>query len=182
MSKTEVEDKPAVGRLTRKGSAKPVSERTIISEIADHHLHAIQHACDSVRSAAKAGHKLIEARETVEMPSFRKWVDDNLAFGYRTAYRYIKVAEMEKAGLLDFDGIGSINEALRIGEKSEKNDDDKKKKDERQETFVSHALKIEAWFIQETSKSPVDSWPRERKQSCRNLLNGVKEIYDQLDS
>tara|TARA_B100000927_G_C16355839_1_gene425318 strand:+ start:312 stop:851 length:540 start_codon:yes stop_codon:yes gene_type:complete len=178
---TEEPEIVPIGKLVRKEGARLPSEKNLLNEITEHHSSALTHACDSVREAAKAGEKLAEAKDTIPMKSFRNWVDHNLPFSWRTAYRYIKVHEMNQAGLLDFDGINSINEALRVGEKSEEVKESKDK-DSRQETFVSHALKIESWFVQENSKSPVRDWPADRRASCKNLLQGVKDIYDQFDS
>lgn len=164
---------------TKNPGARLPSEAAIIKTIQGCHSKAIRSAIDSVKEAAKAGAALKEAKEMLTIP-FRQWIEENFPFAWRTAYRYIKLADLEASGSLDFDSVTSINEALKLGETSEKQEKEKGDDDERAETFVSHALKIEAWFIKETSVTPVADWPLARRRACKDLLEGVKSIFDQL--
>ena len=181
--KTADEIKDSIpGKMHRKGSEElaKTAEEKVIQTIQQHHNSAIENAVNSVKAAADCGKAIQEFKDSDALTgSFRAWIENNFSFTYRTAYRYLKLSQLRDSGELDFESVQSINEALRLGDEKEKQDE-KKDKDERQETFVSHAMKIESWFTTETKKVPVDKWDADRRSSCKKLLEGVREIYDQL--
>jgi flavin-dependent dehydrogenase len=56
----------------------------------------------------------------------------------------------------------------------------KNKKDKKQESFVTHAAKIERWFADEKEKQPVEDWSKERVEGVIRMLTGVTNIVDIL--
>ena len=65
--------------------------------------------------AAEAGAKLIEAKSILKHGEFKPWIAENFCFGYRTAKRYMDVAQAKMTSVSLFDAATSINEVLEIG-------------------------------------------------------------------
>lgn len=164
---------------------KPADPTDVLKKrIISAHSESLESMVDSVKHAAECGALLIESRESIKDP-FRKWISAELPFTYRTAYRYMQISEAVTDGAISLDGVGSINEALKLLSRATKKEEEKletKKddKDERIETFVTAAMKIESWFKKETSKAPLSSWSDDRKKAVRTQLDGVVQIYEAL--
>jgi hypothetical protein len=182
MPTSEAKSKKPLGSAKLKLPASSEIDK-LKHEIAEEHGNAIESMVDSVRHAANCGSLLIQARDKIDKP-FRKWIGEEFEFTYRTAYRYIQIAEAVVDGAIELEGVKSIREAVRLlsaATKDEKKEKDAEEKDERIETFVTHAMKIESWFKKETSKEPLATWDEERRKVCRRQLEGVVSIFEALN-
>lgn len=159
----------------------PEDISTLIEDIKGSHKIAIGQMGRAVIAAARAGQLLLAAK--VKLPKdkpFTEWVTETFEFSWRTAYDYIRVKEAVDRHAPEIENCKSIRDVLKLGDSADS--DKKKKRDVRRESYVTYAAKIERWFAEETSKSPVEDWDQTRKDTTAKMLQGVVGIYNQLVS
>ena len=88
------------------------SLQTAVNEL---HANVESNLKSAKETAAEAGAKLIEAKSILKHGEFKPWVAENFCFGYRTAKRYMDVAQAKMTSVSLFDAATSINEVLEIG-------------------------------------------------------------------
>ena len=93
-----------------------------LSDLAD---RANKQASDALQAGKKAvmiawecGQTLIEARKEVGHGNFCEWLEENFEQGEKTAYRYVKVAEM--LNLSELTNLTNLTDATREAEKRSK--------------------------------------------------------------
>lgn len=187
--------KGAVGRLTKaEGLSKdhPVVDLSLLStdvpdniealteEIKSSHKAALGQIGRAVIAAARAGQLLLAAK--VKLPkdkAFTEWLAETFEFSQRTCYNYMKVSEAMSRHASEIEKCESIRDVLKL---MDTNDPSKKKKDEKRESFVTWAAKIERFFAEEFEQSPLEDWDQTRKETCARMLSGVANIHARLIS
>ena len=64
--------------------------------------------------AAEAGRLLTECKNGMGHGQWLPWIQSNFNFSYRTAGRWMKIAEEKAAGKLKLDSVSNLSEAYRI--------------------------------------------------------------------
>jgi hypothetical protein len=187
--------KGAVGRLTKaEGLAKdrpmvdlsllkdevPDNIEALTEEIKQSHKAALGQMGRAVIAAARAGQLLLAAK--VKLPkekAFTEWLAETFEFSQRTAYNYMKVSEAMSRHASEIEKCESIRDVLKL---CDANDPTKKKKDEKRESFVTWAAKIERYFADEFAQSPLEDWDQPRKETCARMLAGIASIHSRLVS
>ncbi len=147
--------------------------------IKDSHKAALGQMGRAVIAAARAGQLLLAAK--VKLPkekAYTEWLAETFEFSQRTAYNYMKVSEAMVRHAAEIEKCESIRDVLKLCEADDSAK--KKKKDEKKESFVTWAAKIERYFADEYGQSPLDDWTPERRETCKRMLDGVARIHASL--
>jgi hypothetical protein len=174
-----VKDRPMVD-LSLLKSEVPDNIEALTEEIKVSHKAALGQMGRAVIAAARAGQLLLAAK--VKLPkdkAFTEWLAETFEFSQRTAYNYMKVSEAMSRHASEIEKCESIRDVLKL---CDAQDPGKKKKDEKRESFVTWAAKIERYFAEEFEQSPLDDWTPERKETCARMLAGVANIHSRLVS
>jgi hypothetical protein len=158
--------------------AVPEELEQLTEAIKDSHKAALGQMGRAVIAAARAGQLLLAAK--VKLPkekAFTEWLAETFEFSQRTAYNYMKVSEAMTRHASEIEKCESIRDVLKL---CDADDLKKKKKDERRESFVTWAAKIERYFADEFAQSPLEDWTQERRDTCKKMLDGVARIHAQL--
>lgn len=188
--------KGAVGRLTKaEGLAKdrPMVDLSLLSsevpdnidalteEIKSSHKAALGQMGRAVIAAARAGQLLLAAKGKLpKEKAFTEWLAETFEFSQRTAYNYMKVSEAMSRHAAEIEHCESIRDVLKLCDANDPAK--KKKKDEKRESFVAWAAKIERYFADEFEQSPLEDWDQTRKDTCAKMLSGVANIHARLIS
>lgn len=160
--------------------AIPDNLEELTTQIEKSHKACVSQMGRAVIIAGRAGQLLLAAKEKLpDKKPFTDWVAETFDFAWRTAYDYIKVSVALSRGVEGIEKCQSIREVLRLCD-TEDGSKKKKKKDPKRESFVTWAAKIERWWAEENSESPVEEWGQERRDTCKKMLHGVHQIYEQL--
>jgi hypothetical protein len=165
--------------LTILAQEVPKDLDTLTEEIKVSHKEALGQVGRAVIAAARAGQLLLGAK--VALPkekNFTDWLAETFDFSQRTAYNYMKVAEAMSRRASEIESCESIRDVLKLCDAEDVSK--KNKKDKKQESFVTHAAKIERWFADEKEKQPVEDWSKERVEGVIRMLTGVTNIVDIL--
>lgn len=150
----------------------------LTAQIKDSHKAALGQMGRAVIAAARAGQLLLAAK--VALPrekNFTEWLAETFEFSQRTAYNYMKVSEAMSRHASEIENCESIRDVLKL---CDAEDLGKKKKDDKRESFITHAAKIERWFAEEIEKQPLEDWAQDRKEGVVRMLSGVTNIVDQI--
>lgn len=172
-------DRPAVDLSLLSGEV-PDNIEALTEEIKQSHKAALGQMGRAVIAAARAGQLLLAAK--VKLPkekAFTEWLAETFEFSQRTAYNYMKVSEAMSRHASEIEKCESIRDVLKLCDAQEAG---KKKKDEKRESFVTWAAKIESYFAEEFKQSPLEDWDATRKETCARMLSGVASIHARLVS
>lgn len=156
----------------------PENLEDLTAQIKDSHKAALGQMGRAVIAAARAGQLLLAAK--VKLPKdkpFTDWLAETFEFSQRTAYNYMKVSEAMSRHAKDIVNCESIRDVLKL---CDAEDAKKRKKDTKRESFVTWANKIERWWTEETTETPLADWSAQRRETCKKMLHGVAQIYTQL--
>ena len=173
------EGRPMVDLSLLKGDV-PDNIEALTEEIKQSHKAALGQMGRAVIAAARAGQLLLAAK--VKLPkdkAFTEWLAETFEFSQRTAYNSMKVSDALSRHASEIENCESIRDVLKL---CDAHDPSKKKKDEKRESFVAWAAKIERYFADEFAQSPLEDWTPERKETCARMLSGVAGIHSRLIS
>jgi hypothetical protein len=144
-----------------------------VNRILAYHESAVNSMTDSIKDVAQAGFLLRDERDA-RKGSFNKWVEENLPFTRKTAYKYIKMAGLVEAGLNleDFDSVRQALLTLKTNEKGEL-EEKERPKDKRVESIPGLCMKIEKALDDAAEKSPVDSWGDDQVRAIIRALESL---------
>jgi len=147
---------------------------TNVNKIRAYHENAMRSMTDSIKDVAQAGLLLAEERDS-RRGSFSTWVEENLPFTRKTAYKYIKVGQLVEAGLNleDYDSVRQALLTLKTNEKGEI--EEKKVKDKRVESIPGLCLKIEKALDDAQEESPIHSWDEGQVRAIIRALESLIE-------
>jgi hypothetical protein len=160
-------------------AAVPEELDQLTEAIKDSHKAALGQMGRAVIAAARAGQLLLAAK--VKLPkekAFTEWLAETFEFSQRTAYNYMKVSDAMNRHAAEIEKCESIRDVLKLCD-----DEDgakRKKKDEKRESFVTWAAKIERYFADEFAQSPLEDWTPDRREGAKRMLDGVARIHAQL--
>lgn len=172
-------DRPMVD-LSLLKSDVPDNIDALTEEIKQSHKAALGQMGRAVIAAARAGQLLLAAK--VKLPkekAFTEWLAETFEFSQRTAYNYMKVNEAMSRHASEIEKCESIRDVLKL---CDAQDTSKKRKDEKRESFVTWAAKIERYFAEEFEKSPLEDWEPQRKETSARMLQGIATIHSRLVS
>lgn len=156
----------------------PTDIQQLTDQIKESHHDALSQVGRAVIAAARAGQLLLAAKDALpKEKNFTDWLAETFDFSQRTAYNYMKVSEAMSRRAPEIENCESIRDVLKLCD-AEDVTKKRKDKDEKRESFVTNAAKIERWFAEEIEKMPVADWPKDRKEGVVRLLKGVVNIVD----
>ena len=151
-----------------------------VNRIRTYHENAMRSMTDSIKDVAQAGIILAEERDK-RRGSFSQWVEENLPFTRKTAYKYIKVGQLVESGL-NLEDYNSVRQALLTLKTTDGAETRERVRDKRVESIPGLCMKIERAFEQAESERPVTNWDESQVRAVIRALESLISRKETLES
>jgi hypothetical protein len=138
----------------------------------------------AIKAMIVAGSKLKKKREQIPQGDWYTWLESNVKNCSReTARRWIRLAEFNETHKGKLNDATSVRQAYQLAgllPESESGSSSSGGRATDADAYLVHLLRSETYISAQIAAQPIDEWPKQRRESLKERLQPLVEIYERL--